>query len=280
MSYLININSDNVINSNNSIYKFNFVNGSFTSNNCEICISQAQIPYSWFNVTVNYNNNSFQISWTVGGVLTLYTIVLPDGFYTIADINEFIQQFCIINGFYLIDGNGDYVYYFKIVDNQTYYRVQLLLYTVPNSLPTGYSLPPNFAGFPTVPTTPEFIVLNNNFTILTGFNSGTYGSGSVDLSILSQNTPQGANVNSLVIRCTLVNSNISFPNDILDVIPIVGATFGANINYEPSFEKWQRIMNGSYSSITISIVDQNYNTIYANDNNVCISLLIREKEKK
>lgn len=278
MSYLININSDNVINSNNTIYKYNFVNGSFTSKNCEMCISQAQIPYAWYNVSNNYNNNSFKISWTVGGVLTLYTIVLPDGFYTIEQINEYINQFCIINGFYLIDSNGDYVYYFKIVDNATYYKVQLLLYSVPSSLPTGYTLPSNFAGFPTIPTTPEFVILNNNFQILTGFNAGTYGGGNVDLSYLSQNTPLGANVNSLIIRCSFINNNISFPNDILDVIPIEGATFGENINYSPTFEKWTNIINGSYSSMTISIVDQNYNTIYSLDNNICITFLIREKK--
>ena len=278
MSFLITINGNNVISNNNTVYRFNFVNGSFVADDMEMCIGLAQIPYSWYNITTNYNNNSFQISWTVGVTTTLYTIIIPDGFYSVDDINSLIEEFCILNGFYLIDASLNNIYYFKILDNPSLYKVQLLLYTFPNSLPTGYTTPTNFVGFPTVATTPQFIVLNNNFQIYTGFINGIYGGGSLNLSIVSQNTPLGANVNSLVFRCSLVSNNISFPNDILDNIPIINASFGQNINYAPAFEKFITINDGSYSTLTLYIQDQNYNTVYALDSNVSISLLIRKRK--
>ena len=66
------------------------------------------------------------------------------------------------------------------------------------------------------------------------------------------------------------------PSDILDAFPI-NADFGGAILYNPNFEKWITIGDGTYSNILFSLVDQNFNTINAQDPNVCITLLIRKK---
>ena len=56
------INSNNVANSLNNMYQYNFKNGAFTvPENAEIMITSFQIPYSWYNITTRYNNNNFRI---------------------------------------------------------------------------------------------------------------------------------------------------------------------------------------------------------------------------
>ena len=64
------------------------------------------------------------------------------------------------------------------------------------------------------------------------------------------------------------------PSDILDSIPI-NATFGSNINYEPAHQKWIKCKAGTYSNFQVVFSDQNLNTLYANDSNLSITLLIK-----
>jgi len=272
MSYNIILNSTNVNNSTNSQYKFNFITGNFTvKEGAQICVSQIQIPYSWFNITQNYTNNKFNIIDWLG---TVYNITLPDGFYTVADINNFLEIYAINNGLYLINNTGQNVYYLQLYTNQQYYSNQLLFYPVPIALPVGWVAPANWVGFPAVTTAPQFVVLNNNFTIYSGFNAGTYGGGPTPSSVLSQNVPLGSNVNSLVIRCNLVSNPVGFPTDIVDTFAVEGI-FGANINYEPKFEKWVKIKAGTYNNLVVDIVDQQYNNIDIIDKNLTISLLLK-----
>ena len=94
------------------------------------------------------------------------------------------------------------------------------------------------------------------------------------MSVLSSSTPNLTQVNSLTMRCSLVNNNVAMPTDILDSIPI-NTKFGSNINYAPNYEKWVKISSGTFNSFTISLSDQNLNPLYALDSNVSITLLIK-----
>ncbi len=48
---------------------------------------------------------------------------------------------CITNGLYLKDSGGNNVCYLSVQYNTTYYANQILAYTVPTSLPSGYTAP-------------------------------------------------------------------------------------------------------------------------------------------
>ena len=177
-SFTLVVNSCNVTNTNNnSVYTYNFINGGFrVEDDMEIMVSSAQIPYSIFNITAAYNNNSFVLYFPTGSTsssYTQFTLTLPDGFYTMSDFNNYIDQFCITNGLYLINSSGQNVYYINVSTNQNYYAVQLLLYTVPTSLPTGYTAPSNWIGYSTYSTarTPYFsnlFFLNHIFLEING----------------------------------------------------------------------------------------------------------------
>ena len=133
-SFTLVINSCNVTNTNtNSIYTYNFINGGFRiDDDVEAMVSSAQIPYSIFNITSAYNNNSFNLYFPTGSTSSSYTqfiIALPDGFYTMSDFNNYIDQFCITNGLYLSNSSGQNVYYIILAQIKTftqfnYYYIQ------------------------------------------------------------------------------------------------------------------------------------------------------------
>ena len=119
-SFTLVINSGNLSNPNtNGTYTYNFIGGGFTiDNDMEVMLSSAQIPYSIFNITSAYNNNKFTLAFPTGaaaGSYTNFNITIPDGFYTIEDFNTYMQQFAITNGLYLIDANGNNVYYYAFM---------------------------------------------------------------------------------------------------------------------------------------------------------------------
>jgi len=289
MSFTLVINNSNVVNTNtNATYEYKFIGGGFTiDNDMEVMLSSAQIPYSIFNITSAYNNNKFRLSFPTGALGTSYTnfdITIPDGFYTIEDFNTYMQQFAITNGLYLIDASGNNVYYYAFYVNQSSYSIQILLYTVPRSLPAGWSQPANWIGYSTHTTdrTPFISIFSSNiFGNYIGFLPGLYPSvlpQTTNYSVLSNKKPPIASiVNSIIVHCSLVNNPVVSPSDILDAFQIQGATFGQNINYQPSVEKFVKLTKGSYSSMIITLTDQNNNVIYLNDPNILLTLLFRKK---
>jgi hypothetical protein len=209
-----------------------------------------------------------------------YTVTLPDGFYTTADVNDYLQQFCIANGLYLINASGQYVYYMVFVLATNSYANQVLFFNVPTSLPSGWTAPSNWVGFSPVTEAPTLVIPMtsgiSSFGVFLGFTAGAYGGGATSSSVLSNTVPVGSLVNAVTIRSNIVNNNVCMPSDIITSIPI-NATFGSNINFMPSFEEWVNIKGGVYNNLIISFTDQNFNQIYAKDPNVIITLIIKMK---
>ena len=273
MSYNLVLNSSNVIGSNANTYNYNFIGGNFQiDEGSEICVATATIPYSWYNITTA---QTITVTWATG---TTFTWTIPAGFYTVSDLNLLLQNFCITNKLYLINASGVYVYYLALYTNTTYYKVQLIAQVVPTSLPSGYSAPASFAGYPGVETTPSITLSSSSsiFNSILGFTTGTFPSvTSANISVLSTLTPVGSSVNSLLMTCNLCNNPVTMPSDIIAGIPIT-SSFGSNINYTPTYPQWVKIRPGRYSSLTIRLLDQSLNPLSALDSNVCIVLNIKK----
>ena len=292
MSFTLVLNSSNVSNtSTNTTFKYNFIQGGFKVQDMEMCVSSITIPYSFYNVSSYYNNRTFSLIFPTAATITTISVTLPEGFYTVTDINSYIQQVCIDYGAYLIDATGNYVYYQQLVYNSTYYAVQLLLFSVPTTLPTGYSYATagtsgsvytTAINLPTTAYTPQFTLASSgSIATIIGFATGTTyptAQTTTSQSFSSTLTPIGSTINSLIMECSLVNNACTVPSDILDSMPINNTSFGSNITYDPSFEKYVSLSNGSFNSFTFSFRDQNLNEIYARDPNVSITLIIRPKK--
>lgn len=289
MSYNLVINGSNVVNALKNTYRYDFINGTFEiAEGSEIMITSLQIPYSWFNITARNNNNIFRFYWPTGAsTYNTFTITLTDGFYTTTSLNAFIQQFCVSNGFYLIENSTqNFLYYINVLFNPTYYANQIILKPVPAAIPAGFTAPSNWAGFPTVSRTPYLEILStNHFGKFLGFTTGNYGilstaggQPTIAYSVNSNTIPVGSTVNSLIIRCSLVNNNVSAQTDIIDAFAISNSNFGSNLNFNNNIEKWIKLNTGRYSSFTVTIVDENMNDIQIQDSNILINFIIRTKK--
>ncbi len=68
----------------------------------EVMLISAHIPYSIFNITSAHNNNAFTLGFPTGstiGTSTSFKITIPDGFYTIENLNTFVQQYATTKWF-------------------------------------------------------------------------------------------------------------------------------------------------------------------------------------
>ena len=231
MSYTLVVNNKNLVGSGNNTYQYNFLQGNFNiPDGTEMMIANVQIPYSFYNITLAYGNNSLIFNWPTGSsTYASYTITISDGFYTTTSLSNYLTQWMISNGFYLYNSTtAQNVYYLSLVYNTYQYGNQILLSPIPISLPSGYSLPTGYTsstifnnnGFPSVSRTPYITLpqLSNSTSTLGDFlGFGSY-SASVNIPAL---TGSGASitanltstsVSSLTITggSNYVNPSVSF----------------------------------------------------------------------
>ena len=90
----------------------------------------------------------------------------------------------------------------SFTQNTTYYANQIITKQIAS---TGLTVPSGFPYPPSAFRSPYIEIINNNFTKLIGLSAGNYGRDlSGNLSQLINITPQEANVNSLIVKCSLV----------------------------------------------------------------------------
>ena len=284
MPYNLLLNSSNVTNTDNTTYQYNFINGSFNiEEGAEICISQIVIPYSFFNLNKGlYNNTNFQFSTFINGTTTNYSLIIPNGFYLTTDINNYLEQYFIANGLYCTDNStGNLVFFIYLYTNVTYYANQFIVSPIIPSSTTGYTFPSNYINTTgVIGYTPKIIFpTTGGLNSILGFTAGTYPSTqstTTKLNFLSNTTPNASPINSIVVRTNLCNNDCASPSDILDTLSLSGASFGSNITYTPSYEKWINCSYGTFNTFFVYFQDQNLNRIQAQDSNVLISLLLRQ----
>lgn len=280
MPFNLLLNSSNVNNADNTSFLYKFINGSFEiEEGAEICISQIVIPYSFFNLNKGlYDNTTFQ--FIINSIT--YTLVIPDGFYSTSDINHYLEQYFLDNNMYCTNTTtGNYVFFIYLYTNTTYYANQFIVSPVIPSSTAGYTFPSGYINTSgSNYDTPQIVFPSSGgLNSILGFTAGTYPSGTSSVSqlnFLSNITPNATPINSIVVRTNLCNNNCATPSDILDTISISGVSFGSNIVYTPTYEKWINCNYGTFNNFFVYFQDQNLNRIQAQDNNVLISLLIRQ----
>ena len=241
-----------------------------------MALQSLSIYYSWPNITAAYGNNTFQYSW----LGTPVSVTLPDGFYTISEVNSYLQSVMVANSQYLIDSAGNYVYFLEITTNSSLYAVQLNAYPIPTSTQAaalGYTLPTGWAGYPVSATTPQFIVPSTDLQNIFGISAGTYPAAtqSTVYSKTSSFTPQFSPVSSVYVLCSLVNSRYSLPQNVIyNFSPSV--TYGSKVVIQPPYLVYSKIQEGSYPSVTVQFVDQSFQALNILDSNISVLLSIKE----
>ena len=106
----------------------------------------------------------------------IVSITLPNGYYSYADISNYIQSQLVSISAYLIDSQGNNVVYIAMRENATYYSCEITCLATPTSVPSGYSRPStglySLTGteLPTATNTPRITVSNNGFSNVIGFS--------------------------------------------------------------------------------------------------------------
>ena len=287
--YVIILNSINIVpGSSNTKLRYNFPKSIKFEKNSQIALSTLNMFYSWFNINASlYNNNKLQYVWfdATGSLNTTYTINIPDGYYSVETIIEFVQSILVTNGHYLTRvSDGKYIYHIEFVSNPTYYAVQLnVYYMLALAESTGYTRGQTTWNFPTARTCPQVIINStNNFKSLIGFNAGTFPSinnATTFQTFLSTSTPTLSPVSSLVMTCSLCQQDLSTPDNILFCFTAGQTVFGDTIDIKASAMSFVDIRAGSYNFIELNFLDQNMNMLNIRDPQMIVMLTIRTLEQ-
>lgn len=245
----------------------------------QIALQKINTYYSFPNIDSN-NYQAATIEWDVGGVYSSFewNLTVNYNYSTVAELNNALQQFCIDNGLYLINGS-DNVYYLTLTANPNSYGVDLVLYPVPTSLPSGYSEPSNFVGYPSSTTTPK-ITFKSDFNKIVGYPATTeYDGGAVQFSYTSAFSPQLSPVSSILVSCNLAHNQLALngSSSIMNTFTTKDTAYGSSIVVEPPHIVWFDINSNISSLLIVEFFDQNYNRLNLLDPQTTIQLLMRKK---
>lgn len=280
----ITLNSTNITRSGNNRLTYEFQNGGANFKNNDIALASFSCFYSWFNISQQYyRNNTFYYVWFDG---LSYPVKIPDGQYGVQQINAFMQSVMVTNNHYLIDvSSGNFVYYLQIIENPTFYSIQLNAFLSPSSasIPSVYTYPVgSIWTVPAIPVTPQlglYLDAVSAFDKIIGFTPNALYPPTpslVQYSHLSDFTPEVEPVSSINLLCTFI-SNPFASVKILYSTGIPSVSFGQQINVVPPNFVFNKISDGLYQTFSIEIMDQLNLPIGINDPQINIVLNIRDR---
>ena len=241
--------------------------------NKEIALESLFINYSWRNVSTYFSNNT--VSYIFNGVTR--NITIPDGYYDIKGISDYLQIRMSLFGDCLVDSSGNNVYYLKIQPNSIYYAATLTCTPLPISLPTGWTNPNSvvLSG-----NCPQLLVSNATFGQLIGFGLATFPSVSQSsiYQINSTFVPQINPVSVVNVCCNMVGENsLNVYPDVIHTFSSSGYTYGSQIPVEPKNRVWFPVANKNYNNITLTLRDSQNRDLQVVDPVMTAVLIIRNK---
>jgi len=254
--------------------------GSTSLRGKKVALQKANLYRSW--PTINDANNTFSISFPTG--TTTYTTVsvsipLNKNFESVAELDNFLKTVMIANGMYLINSTtGDYLYWMTIIANPTDYGVSLVETLVPTSLPSGYTAPSGFIGYPSVSRTMKLNTDSSQFNLLIGFAASSSFDGAASaITFNSTFCPQLNPTSSIRMTLNLANNSLALNNDssIIYTFTAVDTPWGSMINVEPQNLVWYDITTDS-NVVICAFTDQNGNPLNIRDPQVSVLLLISD----
>lgn len=294
--------SDLVANTNNSTYRYYLKQNTKFEKDDEIALYSADIWFSWVNISKTlFNNANFQYQWwgaTSTSEMITYDIEIPDGYYSVADLQEYIVTVLTSRYHYIYYKTSSAstttnLYYIEFEENATSYAVQLNCLAMPSSVvasgTNGYQNPSigRTGAYPAwaLPATtnanrvPKVIINStNNFGALVGFSSGVYPSANslTDTAIIGDLVPQMTPVSSVLMTCNLVQNKMSDPDNVIYSFSGTGISYGSQLQLRPNFLQYYPIKPSMYSYIEIKFYDQDYTLMQLKDPDILIVLSVRK----
>ena len=270
------VNTSHIVdNKNNSTFVVPF-NKAVNLSGKEIALTTANLYFSWRNITEA--NNKLSYTWVDGSVID---VILPIGFYESSDIYAYIQFVMISNHHYLIDGNGDFVFYVELITNNVKYSIDIITYPVPTSLPADFTIPANATwSLPSTTQNPVLKILEGMNKIL-GYDVDYTTDANVGVgSILQNYSSQPPNVNpnsSLILTCDQVDNEFSNRGFLYTIVPSV--SIGGLIHIQIPSPIYASLKNGDFNSLTFRILTNDYQVVEIYDKEITLLFNIQDKEK-
>ena len=285
MRTLILTQKNVIAGSNNTVFEYVFPGGGIgLKAHSQIALASITMYNSTPNISAALGNNTFQYKWIDA---TTYTVTMPDGFYEISDMNNFLHQTMLNNGHYLTEkSTNNAVWFLTMSVNTSTYKIDLLAFPMINTFYTSalYDTPTPPSPIPawSVPassTNPQFIIPATNFDDIIGFAAGTYPAAQNNTAIVVSSSsvpPQVNPLSSYLVKCNLVNNPYGIPNSLIYSFP-PSASFGQQYVVAPNEYSFIDAQEGYYNTMRIEITDQNDRPTIILDSNINILVVITDR---
>jgi len=277
------INSSNLVSNGTQLnhFQYKFPTQWRATAGAKVAVASVSLYNSTFNVDTSRGNNTITINFGQGDVV----FTLPSGYYSIDQINDFLQQQFVLNNLYCTSAtnNTQNVYFVQLQTNPTRYSAQLTVYQLSESNTynpvTGFQ----FTGFCPV------VTLSNGMASLLGLPPGQYPPANTDdgsqssFSYVSADYGLAPNLNivdSYTILCSLIQNPYSIPSNYLTQIPL-NVGFGSLISVNNgSSLVWNDVRPDIYNTVDIYLADQFTNPLQNHDSSFTLTLAIDEGQGK
>ena len=261
-----------------------------------VAVASVSMYYSWFNIDSLYGNTTFRYTWVDG---TPVDVTIPSGLYEVSILNQFLQYTMIQNNHYLIDNaTGQYVYFLEIMVNDARYSVQVNQFVVPTlavftaSLSATYTAPTSFVYSPVSAVNVRYPGINFGYggSLLGNILGYTTNSNVLDgffaipaptwyfraNSNFSATTPNIQPNSSVLVSVSSVDNPYASPTSVIySVTPSVAV--GTIIADKPPQLLWNKLIPGSYSQLTITLLGTDLRPLKIQDGAMTIILAIAEE---
>lgn len=275
----------------------------------EAALASLYLYYSWYNITAQFGNNRISFTWPLNGSTTTVNLVIPDGFYQIDDLNDYLQNYLLQNGYYLLfypsgtvgTGAAEQISYLSFTANNIYYRTTIVSTVMPNSTTgpaAGYAAPTNYAGglgpsawdaasaqpLLVIPATPypagdvtadgPVYSMSISLGILPGSYPSSVSFGS-NFSFNGQVAPgiESTNVVNVGLSCVTNWAVSENPNIIYSFSPNV--PFGSQIEVLPPYPIFLPVSDAQYQALVLRLYDENLIPLNMQDANITSTIIIR-----
>jgi len=274
-----------VAGSNNTTFEYVFPAGGIgLKGHTKIALASITMYNSTPNISAALNNNTYKYRWIDA---TEHSVTMPDGFYEISDMNNFLHQTMLNNGHYLTEiSTNNAVWFLTLSVNTSTYKIDLLAFPMVNTFYTAalYTTPtPPFPipawSVPAVSANPQFIIPATLFTNIIGLAAGTYPAAANNTVITTSSStfaPQVNPLSSYLVKCNLVNNPYGIPNSLIYSFPPSGS-FGQQFVIAPNEYSFIDAQDGFYNTMRIEITDQNDRPTVILDSNINILMVITDR---
>jgi len=292
MPSTIVFNQSSIVGPDNNTLVYQFPS-SVNFNHHAVAVESVSINYSWVNISSTLYNNSFQYVWYEPAGAVTYTVTFEDGLYELSDLNSRIQFEMIKNGHYLINAQGQNVYYFEFIVNSVRFSFQLNTFPVPTAADfataaySGWTTPvanpvagtAAWVGFPTQYFNPQVNLLPNNFYKILGFPNLFSSSANLgvntNLSYLSTTSPQIQPNTNVYLSLSNIENAYANPSSIIHNLVVQGA-FGSTIVDKPNEYAWNKLIEGQYNQFRLQFLGSDLLPLNILDPDIVVVLLIKE----